>query len=256
MWPFTRKPKLIRITLINDKSGEQLADFVIPPVRVSDNIAEPGALVEFDCGLFEVVSASPATKADGLRTGKVSLRGQFQKILSADSFRYRDATIERTLPDMVKGNPEACFELMEGDWRQMEFISRDQIATVELEFEAIRQAAASGSPGTGYMQTYLRDSIRKPLGMQGVSFEDLRRRYPSSAIRPLWIGGFTNVIKDGFAIEVSVTQWLYGINDRGRVRVLGAFDLQNDLDPAFGSPLGDDFVLVNWPLATVVPPGS
>lgn len=254
MWPFGRKNTRIRVRLTLEGSSEVAGEMALAPEQIPEDFATPGRSIAAPGGVYAVVSAEPATKEACIRARTLMLSVRKLPIIERQTFLHASSTLERASPATVLGDPSACVTMRKEEWRQLEFIHESLRPTVELEFEAITHIHQKCREDLGYTQSHLRDSIRFPLTRTGVPFEDLKRRFPSSAIRPLAFKGDVNVVKDGFTIEIGHACWLYGLNDRGSVMTLGVESRGDHAIDDVAALFAPDLMLVDWEFTEIVEP--
>src|SRR5205085_722598 len=132
------------------------------------------------------------------------------------------------------------FELVEDDWRQIEFIAQSYRPVIDANFAAIDRIFREQSTGDGryraFRDIFARKDITEPLP-SGLTMSSLQAALPLTAVAYDGIGydGSDPLIQDGFAYP-SHMLIVYGLQHAGVVTTLG---IAFRADPAGTSETAD-----------------
>jgi hypothetical protein len=148
------------------------------------------------------------------------------------------------------------WRLQEDDWRQIEFVSSDQIDVIEQEIEAVRRVRSASSEASGWRQVHVRSQPSHPLHHRLVPLEDLRTAIGGRGL--LTRVGFVSTagtIRDGFAIRAGSGLVIYGERSPSAVRIIclhGTDQVSADEVEGVATLMGQhQLLVVNWPRALV-----
>jgi len=177
-----------------------------------------------------------------------------QKI-NLDNILYTTPTINNSLPQFTE-KTETCVVFHEDDWRQTEFISKNQKASIDKEIQEIRDVLENhshhGDSYTGYRKLTVRELITEPLT---VDFEKLKSYLTDDDIElsGVELGNNDGQVNGGFYFSTNGINY-YGQRDN---QLVGIFCIHS-VD-SFGTSLEnlsrllkeENLFLVDWRSATV-----
>lgn len=142
-------------------------------------------------------------------------------------------TIENTFPGFEDKTDTNNLKIPEDDWRQVEFISKDQKALIDREIDSItyifEHEMQQGKDYAAFKDLHIRRLITKPVS---VSFEKLTNYLgeTKTGIAGITITGNSGQIKHGFSISSEGLHY-YGIKDENNhVSVLCFYGADTDQD--------------------------
>ena len=130
----------IAATLVDDATGETLAESDFEPADLPPSFARSEAQLEVRGAQWKIVRAIPDGREAIKSAGKVELR----LAPAAAAITFKDPTRDDSLPDVDAGRKEEGLTLPPGDWRQFELVAAAHRSAIAEEFEAIRDVVAEG----------------------------------------------------------------------------------------------------------------
>ncbi len=143
-------------------------------------------------------------------------------------------TIENTFPDFENKTDSNNLKILEDDWRQIEFISKDQKTSIDQEIDSItyifEHEMHQGKDYSAFKNLHVRRLITKPISL---SFEKFKSYLgdAKNEIAGITVNGNNGQIKNGFSISSEGLNY-YGVKDKNNnVSVLCFYgaDTDNDL---------------------------
>lgn len=171
------------------------------------------------------------------------------------------STIENTLPGTNEESKDSLdLEILEDDWRQLEFILSKHTDQINLEIDSINliienESVEVGENITAFKNLHVRRSIPKPLD-EGIELSELKKFFSSFKIGSLSFSQYGKV-NDGIYFNISDFQ-LYGLINDSKVTVFAFYGLSAwDNLTTFKTELKTlmskhDMVLVDWRLRMVI----
>jgi hypothetical protein len=177
---------------------------------------------------WSVVRAEPLTKAQFSRSGKLRVELRSLKsvaIVNPREILFSLPTLNDALPlcDGAKADGSE-FEMHEDDWRQTEWVDRRFADLIEQELASVRRIHEEhqGPGGMGFRKVHTRSLIAQPLDMSPSTVQAVIDAIaPGGRTRNLRLRGEARCVRDGFAIRVSDSAWLYGCLSKAGGHVLG-----------------------------------
>jgi len=164
-------------------------------------------------------------------------------------------TIENTFPDFENKTDTNNLSILEDDWRQIEFISKDQRALIDQEIDSItyifEHEMHQGKDYSAFRNLYVRRRITKPISL---TFEKIKSYLgdPKNKIAGLTVNLNNGQVKNGFSIS-SQGLYYYGVkDDEDNVSVLCFYgaDTNNDFLKSFDKIsrllATENLYLVDW----------
>ena len=165
-------------------------------------------------------------KADNKKSQQDS--SSTQKIDLTDAL-FTTPTIENALPEF-KEKTDSCAFFHEDNWRQIEFISKDQKSAIEKEFAKIKDIydnySHKSKTYTAYKQVAVRDLITQPLT---VDFTKLKSYLTGKEIKMQGLGLENNSgqVKNGFFFNADGVNY-YGLLDNNKVKTFCIYSADNN----------------------------
>ena len=124
-------------------------------------------------------------------------------------------TIENTFPDFESKTDTNNLKILEDDWRQIEFISKDQKASIDQEIDSItyifEHEMHQGKDYSAFKNLHVRRLITKPISL---SFEKIKSYLgdTKNEIVGITVNGNSGQVKNGFSISSEGLNY-YGVKD-------------------------------------------
>ncbi|WP_276135120.1 hypothetical protein [Polluticoccus soli] len=151
--------------------------------------------------------------------------------IDLNNLLYTTPTINDALPDFVE-KTDTCAFFHEDEWRQVEFISKNQRELIDKEVEKIKDIvenqSVKGESQVGYKSVAVRDLITQPLS---VEFSKLTSYLTTKPIMLHGLGFDNNPgqVKGGFYFNLNGVNY-YGVLDNNQVKVLGIYSAESEQD--------------------------
>lgn len=237
----------IAATLVDDATGETLAESDLEPADLPPSFARSEATLEVGGAPWKIVRAIPDGREAIAKAGKVELRLAPAKALVT----HDDPTRDDSLPEIDADRKDDGLSLPAGDWRQFELIAAAHRSAIEEEFEDIRDVVAEGGKG-GYGRCHVRARIAEPLAAAHITRAEVLRTLDGSNLRALRIRGTQGAVRGGFALPLGDSM-AYGVvrgeegASGGTVRVLGLAGYPKSVAPRFHKLAhAHGLLLVDW----------
>jgi hypothetical protein len=145
--------------------------------------------------------------------------------VNPNTMRFAIPTINDALPEFT-AKVDTCAFFHEDDWRQIEFVSKDQREAIGYEFLKIQNVYERSDSTNGFSDVAVRTLITKPLS---IKLSTLKSYLTSKKIKMLGLGLENNEgqVKDGFFVEIEGVNY-YGIANDGIVSTLGIFSVKGE----------------------------
>jgi hypothetical protein len=176
-----------------------------------------GLLSLFGCGDIKV---------DGSTTQKDSASVQ---TVNLNDILFTTSTLNNALPEF-KEKTDTCAFFHEDEWRQVEFISKDQKPSIDKEIAKIKDIydnhSHKGKDYVGFKKVAVRDLITQPLS---VDFSKLKSCLTDKPIKMIGLGLENNPgqVKDGFYFTIDGIGY-YGILDNNVVKTFCIYSSDSD----------------------------
>jgi len=211
----------IAATLVDDATGETLAESDLEPGDLPASFARSDATLEVRGAPWRVVRAIPDGREAIAQHGSVELR-----LAPADSaLTHEEPTRDDSLPEIDADRKEEGLTLPAIDWRQFELVAAAHRSAIAADFEEIRDVVAEGKKGA-YGRCHLRTSIPEPLASAALTRSELLRTLGQPNLRALRIQGHAGIVRGAFALPLGDSIG-YGVvrgeegTSGGTIRVLG-----------------------------------
>ena len=185
---------------------------------------------------------------------------------SGEHIYFSLATLCEAVPPTVADSSAASQplpELLEDDWRQIEFVHASNHDHVHSMLQALATFTQQKSVKGGYAGIYIRQEFPRPIEQSGLTLEALHAAFPSVEFIPtlrIQSGEAVTAVTGGFAGRVMGLGWLYGYEARGAVHALGLLVDRSSGMPSPEAITGlrefsraNKLLLVDWYVQVVVP---
>ncbi len=166
---------------------------------------------------------------DSKTENKTTNQGKTTQTVDPDSILFTIPTLENALPQF-KDKTDICAFFHEDEWRQIEFISKDQKSSIDKEIENIKDIfdnhTHKSETYTAFKKVAVRDLIPQPLT---IDFSKLKSYLTDKPIKMQGLGLENNAgqVKDGFYFSVNGVNY-YGVLDNNNVRVFCIYSADSD----------------------------
>ncbi|MFX0172795.1 MAG: hypothetical protein ACFE9L_12835 [Candidatus Hodarchaeota archaeon] len=186
-----------------------------------------------------------------------------EKLVDPKDILFSMPTIEDALPGIVESSTSdvAVLEIHEDDWRQLEFISRDQLENITKEMEQIQQIfdneaveikiEVEAVPLLAFKEIHLRQLIPRPIS-NPFTFNKLSEYFNADMTRgTLKFHDYSGVVKNAFYIKIEGLEY-YGQTDDDKIVVFCLYnadsreDLKNSIMKLTNLLNSEDLLLVDW----------
>jgi hypothetical protein len=216
--------RAIQVHFINANSGQtigrtELSLEQLPPSFETETTLQIGQTN------WVVERAEPPTAPEFAQTGQLELLLREVTMLPAKDILYSLPTICDELPGLDSElDRSRCFVLREDDWRQVEFVTPDQLGTVDDQCAAIRRIYAEHAHEAGDMTAFdaihVRSAPVRPIG-ERLLLPQLTALLPAVVRHYTGVSfqGATGAVPNSFAMGFDDCV-LYGLSTSDGVRVL------------------------------------
>lgn len=254
-----RRRTAIVLEFVDADSGKPLYRSDSLPGDLPETFADPTS-VQIQGVEHDVVKAVPAEAVEFRRSGRLKLWVRRRLFVPLNRILFSLPTISDRLPPTgaPRGAGKDVLTLPGDEWRQVEFVSREQAEQVAAGLQEIRRVQAESRIEWGWSRMFLRKEPQQPLGSRRIPLADVLRRFRTDVRRydGLAIKGEEGQVEEGFALETGALLTLYG-------RVRGEEVRELCLRPGRGGA-GDaaalvalaeshDLLLVDWCRAELIP---
>ena len=167
---------------------------------------------------------------------------------------FTTPTIENALPDF-KEKTDSCFSFHEDDWRQVEFISKNQKALIDKEIEKIKNIvdnqSQKGEGYIGYKSVAVRTLIPMPLSVDFPKLKSFLTDEPI-LVQGLGLDNNSGQVSGGFFFNTKGVGY-YGIVDNtNTVKTLGIYSVDSEQEMKEATiylakfMVAEDLYLVDW----------
>ncbi len=210
---------------------------------------------------WSVVRAEPSTSAEFAKSGHLMLTLERVQTLPIKDILFSLPTISDEIASIsqILKTDQSVLEIHEDDWRQIEFVSKELIGTINSEIAEIRSVIESGMNKSGFEKCRVRQGLSSPL--QEIKFDVVASVFSQSmnTLDGVCYFQYPNLIADGFAFRSSDLS-VYGLQSNGMVSVLGFSEISVGEDGLENLILKlqtlmtqHELLLVDWCRAQVVP---
>lgn len=181
----------------------------------------PGATVVVGDEEWKVVETERKTQLGSRNTKALRVRLRPTENLAFGEEVYFSPTVWGTLPNL-EDRPASGdeFLVVEDQWRQIEFVSEEQLGEVDEVLSGVQLARENVTDYGGWREQYVRSGPANPI-TQELKLEKLRLALNSEfGVAGITYPGAPSPIKGGFCLLVEDDLPLYGLAAEGEVRVL------------------------------------
>ena len=214
---FSRK---VAVTLIDDATGAPFATTEMPPGDLPESFEVETTLHLGDSD-WTVVHAEPRTRPEYTKSGRLVLRLRRIEQVNLNDILFSLPSICDRIP-AVGDRPLAGDEcvLVEDDWRQFEFVSRQLAAESDAEIAAIRRIHEQECASVGWRKLHVRRRPDPPI-ISPLKRDRLDQSFGGLSFRGVSFRGAGSPIVSGFSFRAADGLECYGVEEEGRVTVLG-----------------------------------
>jgi hypothetical protein len=174
--------------------------------------------------------------------------------INPNDILFTTPTLENALPEFESKTDTSNLHFHEDDWRQIEFISKNQKNQIDSEILKIKDIydkfSHKGDTYTAFKQVAIRESIKEPLTL---SFSKLKSYLTGNSIKlkGVTLDGNTGQVKNGFSFKTGGVEF-YGVVENDNVKTLCIYsaDSEEQLKASFDklSKLSktENLYLVDW----------
>lgn len=214
----------VHVEFIDSATKAVFAESDMPVEKLPDGFAA-NALLDIKGEKWLVVSSSPATKIEFVKTGKLSLflsRAEKPQPVKPAPNVYSKPTLSGRIASLAGDTPPArpdVFYITEAGWRQVEFVSTDFDTEIAAEFEGIHKARATAVQG-GYGDFFVRSRIPAPV--RNCTLRQLGELVPSAKrFTAVGFTGRTGTLPRSFAWVMDTGLVIWGLADEsGNITLL------------------------------------
>lgn len=187
----------ILATLVDDATGETLAESDFEPGDLPPSFARSEAQLEVRGTQWKIVSAIPDGREAITNAGKVELR----LTPAQGAIIFEQPTRDDSLPEVDADRKEEGLTLFPSDWRQIELLAAAHRSAIAEELEDIRAVVAEGKKDA-YSRCHVRTRIPEPLDGVSLTRAELLKSLDRPNLRPLRIQGLTGIVRGAFALPL------------------------------------------------------
>ena len=164
-------------------------------------------------------------------------------------------TIENTFPDFENKTDTNNLKILEDDWRQVEFITKDQKPLIDQEIDSITyifdHEMHQGKDYSAFKKLHVRRLIKKPIS---ISFEKIKNYLgdTENEIAGVTVNGNNGQVKNGFSLSAKGLNYYGVMDDKGNVVAFCFYgadtdkDLINSIDKVSKFLTTENLYLVDW----------
>jgi hypothetical protein len=170
------------------------------------------------------------------------------QFMDPSQIMFNMATLEANFPEFSNEQVEPAFIMHEDDWRQIEFISRDNYEKINLELSKIKDIynnfTHDGGTYKSYKKMAMRDSITNPVN---INFDQLLNKF---SVKKTDLKNFAildgGLVEGGFTFEAYGCSF-YGVQVKGTVNIFGAYELSKNIpDVIIDFLSSNNLYFVDW----------
>lgn len=149
--------------------------------------------------------------------------------MNPNDILFTTPTLNNALPDF-KEKTDSCAFFHEDEWRQIEFITKDQKVSIDKEIAKIKDIydnhSHKGAGYTAFKNVAVRDLITQPLS---VDFSKLKSYLTDKPIKMQGLGleNNTGQVKGGFFFAINGVNY-YGLTDNNFVKIFCIYSADSD----------------------------
>ena len=238
---------IVDVTFIDADSGQTFLQLKLPARQLPESF-DAATTLNLGKDDWQVVEASPASAAEFIAGGKLTLRLRRLQVIDPRDILFSLPTVADEVPKAVPPTGSAVLTLHEDDWLQLELVPRELVTRVEPDLAAIRKVLAAERQGPGFKRLHIRKALPAPFADRALTLASLERRF--GARRTVAWSSQPGDVEHGFAFALPTGGVLYGAGDGPNVAALGVDRLDADMKALCAD---ERLALVDWCLATVTP---
>ena len=235
---------IVNVTFIDTDTGNTFLQLKLPARQLPDSFATATTL-NLGKDDWQVVEASPATSAEFIARGALTLRLKKLQKIDPKDLLFSLPTIADPVPQPVPGDGEPLLKLHEDDWLQLELVPAEIEPRLESDLLAIRRVLEHERQGAGFKQLHIRNAVRVPFAFRELPLAALEQRFGRRW--PLAWHSSPGLARHTFAFPL-VKGALYGTVDGPRVAQLAVDRADADVRDFC---LAERLLLVDWVRAAV-----
>ena len=170
-------------------------------------------------------------------------------------------TIENAFPDFEKNSDTNNLNILEDDWRQLEFISKDQKRLIDEEIDSISyifdHELHQGKDYYAFKRLYVRNLIPAPINLPSAHFLAALGN-GNEKLTGVSVRNYNGQIKNGFSITLGGVYYYGRLDDGNNIVTLCIYaaesdeDLQNSIERLSKFLGTKNLYLVDWEHRTVL----
>ncbi len=257
---FGTPKKHINVRFVDVSTGQVFAESQVPVEQLPETFQLQTTMHLGDQD-WSVVRAEPSTSAEFTKSGHLTLTLSRVQTLPIKDILFSLPTISNEIASrsQIPKTDQSALEMHEDDWRQIEFVSKELIVSINSEVTEIRRVIESGMNKSGFEKCHVRQGLSSPL--PELKFDVVASIFSQNmnTLDGVCYFQYPNLIADGFAFR-SGDLSVYGVQSNGMVNVLGFREIS--VKPAHLENLvlrvqtlmtQHELLLVDWCRAQVVP---
>ena len=263
---FFKKPSVptVTIELVNVRPYRPVIQLRDTPISTLPEVLEPGTEASLGRMAVEIVEATPGTRDRLAENGYLRLVVRYLSTAEGDDeAEHVYATVCPQLPpfeDAKRG--DQAYQIAEGDWRQVEFVSRKLAFEIEQTLAGVQDILDNHEVEGGYDRCFRRDLIPSPLAGVRIPYDGIKSVFAEGTEdrEGLAILGYANAVEGGFAFRSASLTDVYGYTQDGIVFALclggiGTYEYDSQEVQAIADfSLEYDLCLVDWAAASKLDP--
>ena len=166
---------------------------------------------------------------DSKTESKTTTQDKSPQTVNLDSILFTTPTLENALPQF-RDKTDTCAFFHEDEWRQIEFISKDQKGSIDKEIAKIKDIfdnhTHKSETYTAFKKVAVRDLIPQPMT---IDFSKLKSYLTDKPIKMQGLGLENNPgqVKGGFYFSVDRVNY-YGVLDNNSVKTFCIYSADSD----------------------------
>lgn len=241
----------VTVTFINHADQSIIGQCELQPEQLPETF-EINTTMHLGDDNWEVMSAEPSQKVEFIKKGELTLVMQKVEMVNPNDILFSLPTINNELPALSENTLSDVFviTMLEDDWRQCEFFSKNQHKEIQQEIEKIEQLKANhqkseSSQYNAYDKIHIRELA--DLALLSINFKELQAILKVKKIGAIKFENQSYYIAQGFALETDHHIY-YGVldSDNEVVETLGVRYKSDNIDEIAHVLNAFDLVYVDW----------
>ena len=253
-------PAKVVVTFVDDATGSAFATTELPPADLPETFRVETTL-HLGGEDWSVVEARPETRAESAAAGALTLRLRRVQMMNPDAILYSLPSICDSIPACgAEPASDGDCVVIEDDWRQFEFVSKQLESETAAEIAAIRRIHDEQRVTHGWRALHVRRRPDPPIS--GVlTLAELGRALGGAAPRGVCYARTGPRIASGYSFVAGDGLRCYGTHTGGRVTVLAVgqaanVDLGVSVDALTRVAVDLNLELVRWCRCERATPGE